>query len=701
MKRYLPHLVLLLVAILAYGLLIPQLGFYWDDLPISWIRYQLGSEALTEYFSTNRPVWGLLYQITTSVIPQEPMYWQIFALFWRWLGAVVVFSIVEKLWKDKPRVAFGVALLFLVYPGFNQQWSAFLYSHFFIVLFFFLYSHLLMLRAMDEPNRYWRFTALGILFSALNLWMMEYFYVLELMRVGVILTSLRGETMSLRERALRTFKLWLPYLVVFVLAILSRLFIFNNQIYGIGLGDQLRSAPLDTIIALARTIRFTLVLVLRDAWLQAIQLPDAVLLGSDINLYYLVFIGAALLALAGIFFLPKDRQFMEVSRLENVLTSMREGEPAEQVTIVPLWRRLFRRVAARSDDAFWAIGLGLFAVLLSGWPFWLIGFTPSLAWPASRFTLPFMLGAGLIVAGVGLLIPLQTLRYILIAALIGFAAGRQFLWSNEYKQDWETQKDLFWQMTWRAPGIEPDTAIIMNEGALEYYADNSFSPVVNWIYAPDNRSEHIPYVLLYPTTRLRSDALPSLEPDLPIFTDYLAGTFNGNTSRVLAIYFAPPGCMRILDPDVDRVNRLIPEQSLMRFASRLSNHELILSEETSRMPKPYSPEPEHGFCYYFQKAELARQFEEWDEVVELGDVALELEGHALDPAERFVFIEGYAHVGDWERAIALSKESYDVSPEIVGEMLCRLWERVETETASGVERSEALVEVRNLLVCDP
>lgn len=119
------------------------------------------------------------------------------------------------------------------------------------------------------------------------------------------------------------------------------------------------------------------------------------------------------------------------------------------------------------------------------------------------------------------------------------------------------------------------------------------------------------------------------------------------------------------------------------------------------MPKPYSPEPEHGFCYYFQKAELARQFEEWDEVVELGDVALELEGHALDPAERFVFIEGYAHVGDWERAIALSKESYDVSPEIVGEMLCRLWERVETETASGVERSEALVEVRNLLVCDP
>ena len=74
MKFFRPPVVLLLVAILAYGLLIPQLGFYWDDLPISWIAYELGSEALTKYFSTNRPVWGLLYQITTRIIPDQPIY---------------------------------------------------------------------------------------------------------------------------------------------------------------------------------------------------------------------------------------------------------------------------------------------------------------------------------------------------------------------------------------------------------------------------------------------------------------------------------------------------------------------------------------------------------------------------------------------------------------------------------------------------
>ena len=53
-------LALLIVTALAYGLFFWRLGFYWDDQPISWIRYQLGPEATTKYFSDYRPVWALL-----------------------------------------------------------------------------------------------------------------------------------------------------------------------------------------------------------------------------------------------------------------------------------------------------------------------------------------------------------------------------------------------------------------------------------------------------------------------------------------------------------------------------------------------------------------------------------------------------------------------------------------------------------------
>lgn len=660
MKYLRASLILLVVAFLAYGLLMPQLGFYWDDVPMTWIRYQMGPEAQTDYFSTNRPVWGVLHRLTTSVIPQVPLYWQIFALLWRWLGAVVVFAIVNKLLKDKPRSALGVALLFLVYPGFNQHWAAYLYSHFYIVLFFFLTSLLCMLLAMESPKRFWAWTAAGMLFSALNLWMMEYFYVLELVRVGVILVALRDEPLSLRGLFLRALKWWAPYLTVFVLAVLSRLFIFNNQVYGMGLTEKLKSAPGETLVSLVKTILLTLRLVLKDAWLQMFELPGMVLTS-----YYLVIAFVILLAAAGVLLLPRD-----------ATQTLRKS----------------------SIDAIWLIGLGGLAVFLSGWPFWLIGFPPSLEWPASRFTLPFIFGVSLIFGGAISLIPWERARIVLLVALVSLAAGKQYLNSRGYQQDWATQKDLFWQMTWRAPSLKPDTVVLLNEGALNYYADNSLGGALNWIYAPDNHTRRVEYVLFYPTTRLKN-ALPKLELGIPIEYDYLAGQFHGNTSQTLAMYYQPPGCLRILDNDIERVNRMIPENSLLRFAARISSPNLILQEPRAKMPEVYGPEPEHDFCYYFEKADLARQFKDWETVASLAETALTME-HPYNPAEQLVFIEGYTHVGEWVRAVELSEQASEVSPEFVGPMLCRLWKRIGAETTEGEARSVALEKIQKLIACD-
>jgi len=138
----------------------------------------------------------------------------------------------------------------------------------------------------------------------------------------------------------------------------------------------------------------------------------------------------------------------------------------------------------------------------------------------------------------------------------------------------------------------------------------------------------------------------------------------------------------------------------MREASTISNADMILTEQTSVMPAIYYPEPEHGWCYYFQKADLARQLGDWDEVAKLGDTAFKLDDHPNDPIERFVFVEGYAHVGDWDRAVKYSRESYRVSKEYVGPILCQLWERIEAETDQSPERSDALSEIRNMLACN-
>src|SRR5258706_6628447 len=653
MKKLHPAVVLLIAAILGYGLLIPQLGFYWDDLPMSWIRYQLGTEAMTQYFSSNRPVWGWLFQITTRILPQVPIYWQVFALFWRWLGVVTLWAIVRKLWPQREKFALTLSLLFLLYPGFNQQWVSYLYSHFFIVLFFFLLSYYLMLRGKTIP---------ALIFSALNLWMMEYFFVLELIRPFVIWTSLDEESLVTRERLTRTLKLWASYLAVFVLAVLSRIFIFNNQIYEFNIKEELAKAPIETTVLLLQNILSSLWTVTVSAWALIFRFPDLTLDGLRTTVIYsMVVFTVEVLTLFG-------------------------------------WRHQAKVEKRGGREVWWILVLGVAMILLGGPPFWLTNIPVSLGFPANRATLSFMLGVSFIFAGLLEFIPLK-LKYALAVAFIGLAAGRQFLWVNDFRRDWVDHKDMFWQMTWRAPGLQKNTIVLINE-ELQYYADNSLGAALNWIYAPDNHTDRVDYALFYPTNRLGS-SLPQLASSVPVHYDYLAGKFDGNTSQAVVFYYAPPRCLRLLDPEIDSINHLIPDVSLLRDAASISSTAPILNEQTSRMPDIYGPEPVHNWCFYFEKADLARQMKDWNQVAALGESAFALDDHPNDPVERFVFIEGYAHNSEWKKAVELSIASYKVSKNYVGPLLCKLWDRIGHETESTPEQNAALNEVRVKFECLP
>ena len=650
MKRLHPTLTLLAAAILAYGLLIPQLGFYWDDLPMSWIRYQLGADAMTRYFSTNRPVWALLYQVTTQLLPHEPIYWQVFALFWRWLGAVTLWAIALKLFPQREKFALILSSLFLLYPGFNQQWGSYLYSHFFIVLFFFLFSFLLMLRGRTIP---------ALVFSALNLWMMEYFFVLELIRPFLIWTSLESESLPSNIRLKRTLKQWTPYLAVFLLAVFSRLFIFNNQIYGFSIKDELIKAPLDTLVLLLRNILSSLWAVSGAAWALVFQFPNVSLDGPRITLIYSVVVMAvAALILIG-------------------------------------WRSQPLTGETSTGSVRWIITLGALMLLLGGPPFWLVNVPVSLGFPANRATLSFLLGVSFLFAGLLELLP-SKIKYAIAVAFIALAAGRQFLWANEFRRDWTQHKNLFWQMTWRAPGLEKNTMVLLNE-ELKYYADNSLGAALNWVYAPDNHTDVVDYVLFYPTNR--TDL--SLKLNTPVNYDFLAGRFKGNTSQTVVFYYSPPRCLRLLDPEIDSENRLIPDDSLLRDAALLSSTSPILSEAMAVMPGAYAPEPIHGWCYYFEKADLARQIGDWETVARLGDSAFALNDYPNDPIERFVFIEGYAHTADWKKAVKLSLASQSVSKNYVSPLLCKLWDRIGRETESTPEQKSTLDDIRYKFECLP
>jgi hypothetical protein len=507
--------------------------------------------------------------------------------------------------------------------------------------------------------------AAGLVASALNLWMMEYFFVLELTRPLLIGVALRDEVPSAARRARRTLGLWAPYLAVFATAVLSRFFIFNNQVYGMGLLPRLQADPLGTLLSLAQTALSSLWTVSGAAWGQAFQWPNPAVHGPRTLALY-AFISLLVLLGAGIL----------------------------------LWRGQAQAPGKRWEGG-WFVGLGLVMLPFAGAPFWVTDLPIALAFPANRATLPAMLGVSFLLAGLAELIRWPRVRYALLAALVALAAGRQLLWGLDFSRDWQVQKNLFWQMAWRAPGLEPNTMVLVNEGALDFYADNSLSAALNWVYAPGLRATgRIPYLLFYPTNRL-DGALSALEPGLEVEYDYLAGRFEGGTSQVLSFYFLPPACLRVLDPVIDGDNHFIPDQYLMREGAALSSSQWIRPAGAATLPAAYGPEPSHGWCYYFQKADLARQLGDWEQVVGIAQTAFALDDYPNDPTERFVYIEGYAHVGDWTNAVNYSVQSHRVSPVYVDPMLCRLWARIEAETLESAEKTAALQEIQTKFSCLP
>jgi hypothetical protein len=294
------------------------------------------------------------------------------------------------------------------------------------------------------------------------------------------------------------------------------------------------------------------------------------------------------------------------------------------------------------------------------------------------------------------LIKNQRTQMILVALLIGFAGSRHFQLEDIYRRDWATQKQLFWQMTERIPDFEKGTILLANDFPVTYFSDNSLTGPLNWIYSPPGEMD----LMLYYASFRVGKTLPSVEPGIPHELYYIGPTFYGNTTNIAVIYFEPPNCFRVIDPEVEENNRLLPPA--LRDVAKYSNQAVIHFEKQHELPHQfYGSEPEKDWCYYFEQAELARQKKDWDEVVKVADVAFGLGDTPNDPVERFVFIEGFAHVNNWQKAVELSQASYKVSKNYVGPLLCKLWSRIERETENTTEQEAAISQVRSEFGCVP
>lgn len=653
-------LLLFLTAVVTYGLFFWQRGFYWDEEPWTWIYYRLGPAALTKTFSTSRPFWGMIYQLTLPVIGPVPGRWQVLVIIMRWLSALLVWAVLRQVWPKNPHPAVWTSLLFLVYPGLGQNFIALMYTHFYIVLDCFLLSLYLSVLAVRIPSRRIPLTIAAVALALVNLLTMEYFYFLELFRIALFWFILDEQG---KQRWRRLALLSVPYLLAFFGVSIWRAFFFKNQnaSYGYTALALIRQNPMAGAWSLVSNISLSFWETVLHAWLFPFQ-PVA------------------------------------ISGLGPRTTAFAFGLAILSVLLIGLYFYCFFRFDRFKED--WigqALILGAFAWLLAGGSFWLVGIQPQLHFSEDRFTMPFMLGSSLlVVAAVGLIRARSRVQFAVLALLIGFSIGKQFQANTDYRRDWTTQRDFFWQMSWRIPSLAPDSTILVNDLPVTYSSDNSLSGPLNWMYSPVGQMDHI---LLFASIRTGT-AYPALEPNLPIHINYLPKIFDGSTSRVVAIKFDPPACLRVLDPEIDSENRLLPE--IMRQAAALNTYAMI-DAGGAVLPPPsfFDPEIAHGFCYYFEQADLARQRGDWSRVASLGDIAFNLNDYPNDPVERFVFIEGYAHEGEWNQVKDLALTSYKVSPPYVGPLLCKLLARIDRDVPPSAVEQSSLNELNTKFSCLP
>lgn len=606
---------LLGLCMLAYGLYFRWFGFYGDDWSYVWYRHLIGFGGPGTFASIDRPFSGLFYNPVMAVLGEQALPYHIFNLILRWISGCLFFSIIKRIAPDKPGLAAWAGILFVLYPGFTQQPIAVEFILHFFVLDLFLLSILLMLWSVGKSGfHYWVLTLLSML-AAASLFLSEYFIGLEAAR-PVLLFFVLGRTSSKIATTIKKIvKAWLPTLIVVVGFLYWRVFVFKFPTYQPQLVEEFTADPFSAITGLALQVVIDLKAVLIDAWRQVLIAP----VGKR-EMFYMLAMILVSLVLVYLFWLKSVKD-----------------ENTQVVTRSAFWR----------DTGFYPILFSLYLLLIAGWPFWITHIPIRIDFPWDRSILPFLPGLSILIAGVLELIFRKPYHVLVLGVMVGLSLFFHYQNAKEYRYEWEKMRQFFWQLSWRAPALESGTVLVSDDIPLYRHSDNNLNAPLNWTYAPALTSMQLPYKFFDLFLRMdpQYNEIPSLKEGIPITHNYRRTTFESSTSALLAYYQDPDMCVRLLGPD-DSTIWFLPEK--VANAAKISKLERVLPEIMGQAvpPNVFLPEPAHGWCYIFQKADLAFQNKDYETVTSLYEESLTAGLSPQDPTELLPFLKAYAALGN-------------------------------------------------------
>jgi hypothetical protein len=613
---------------LAYFIHVPKLSYYRDDWYYMFDGYAAGPSVFQAMFNSDRPGRGPFFGLYFALFGINPLPYAVGMFVWRWISALGALWLFRILWPKNSENSFFAAVLFGIFPGYFWWVAGIEYQPMIASLGLQVFSIVFSLKAIEGSTKRSRvlFGILSILTGLEYLILVDYAIGMEVFRWLCIylLVNRKAIQVSFVSRVKKTLWVGAFSLATPFVYLIWRLFIFQNVRKATDLGmqmGQIFSSPITTGISW---------------WMSLFQSSVNVLLAAWIEPFSRNFFGLRMQGMAVGF---------AIAMLAAAVALFKISKP-DEATSGDLPENRFSKEAVLLGLA--GVVFGVIPVVVANR---LVAFERF-----SHYALPASLASSIFIVGLVSLISSKQVRQVLLFSLVAVAIMTHYAVATAAIAEEKSIQQFWWQVNWRAPGIKKGTTLVVNYPGIEYGEDyETVSGPANFIYYPE-KTKKLPVNYSISSISMTAESIKTvLVGKLGVEREVRSHSFIVDYGNVLVIS-QPVGnaCVHLMDsrwPDLSASER----ESVMLVASQSKNENVITEPQPQFMPQElFGTEPEHKWCFYYQKAALARQQGLWGEIIKIDETVAKLDLHPNDQIELMPFLQAYAFSGNEKQVKQIS-----------------------------------------------
>ena len=608
-KDFLPILLIFSIGAITTIPFLSRMGVYHDDWKI--FSPLITSDSMPEVFMSDRPGLGFVYQFLLQLLGYSPSNWQVYYFVLRFVCSLLFFLLNLQLFPGKRILSTIAASLFFIFPGFYEHSNAITFSNQFLTLFLGLVSINLTVLAFrsERKNRIVLFSSLAVITELGYLFLYEYFIGLEALRLILVFFLVNQKYVGdgFWKKAGRAVVVFLPYL--------AGMFIF--LVWRFGIFHATRSTVDPAVIIASIT-------------------------GNPISFTFKISIQLLTNVISAILSVWSEPIKLSVQGLSNdsLAVSVGLGVFASAISFLGIW--VFYRYQEQDTTKRYPYYIvGIAAVISCILPIIISGRSIIFSSGFDRYTIPALIGSILIIAG--LIQSAGTYGYkILFPLLVFIGVFVQANFAMKAIDYWQAHRDFWWQLSWRAPDLKDSTILIpVTTGDSGFWDIWEIFVPANLIYRGETQSLEI-FSEILNTNNYREIASKQSKEVL-----HRSIYFNVDFHNALVMSMPIRNtCLHVWD--AQQYEKSPGTQIIHSLAVTSSNiSQIDPNNQAAKPPREiFGVEPDHTWCYYFEKASLARQQKNWSEVVRLAEESAKNGYFPVDRTEWLPFLEGYLNLAD-------------------------------------------------------